>query len=294
MKSGFISIVGRPNVGKSTIINAIVGTKVAITTSKPQTTRNIIRGILTTAEAQLIFIDTPGIHKPYLQIGNEMNKMAYHSLREAEATILVVDAGQSFGPGDQFLIDNLTIRSPLFIVFNKIDLATFASMEKLKSIYKEKYPAAHQIEVSAIRNVNLDVIVAEIIKILPEGPQYFPSDMTSDRGDDFLISEVIRERIMLLTRQEIPHSVAVNLVKKELIGDDKMDVVADIIVEKDSQKGILIGKGGRLIRQIRLDATKQLEHLLHKTIRMELFVRVKENWRDDLKSLKSFGINDEE
>lgn len=288
MKSGFISVVGRPNVGKSTLVNGLVGHKVAITTMKPQTTRNVIRGILTRDDAQLVFVDTPGIHKPHLALGNQLNRMAYHSLRDVEAIVLVVDASQDFGAGDQYLVDNLAIKAPLFIVFNKIDLTNFALMDRLKAVYQEKYPEATQIEVSSIRKFGFDTLIDAIVNVLPEGPQYFPSDMVSDGGDDFVIKEIIREKILLLTKEEIPHSVAV-VIERKVQKDSRLEVYAAIIAEKDSQKGILIGKGAKMIRKIRLLATEDISRFYGQPIALELYVKVITDWRSNPRYLEEFG-----
>lgn len=293
MKSGFVSVIGRPNVGKSTLVNALVKRKVSIITPKPQTTRNKIQGILNTNDAQVIFVDTPGIHKPHFRLGEELNKMAYSSLRDVEATLLVVDASVPFGDGDQFLIDHLVIKSPLFIVFNKIDLTNFGLMELLRSKYSACYPQATQIEISALNHVNLDKLLDKIIAILPEGPQYFPDGVFSDHPESFIVAELIREKIIMLTQEEIPHSIAV-VVERVVAKAKQTDIYAAIIVEKESQKGIIIGKKGRMVKRIRLQSTYDIQNLLGITAALELYVKVEEKWRDSSRMIKEFGYISEE
>lgn len=293
MKSGFINVIGRPNVGKSTIINGIIGEKIAITTSKPQTTRNIIRGILNLDDAQLVFIDTPGIHKPHRALGERMNALAYGSLSGADATVLVVDGSLPFGTGDQYLVDNLTYEAPLFIVFNKIDLTSFELIGKLKEKYHNIYPHATLIEMSAIRSFGFDDLVKALLAVMPEGPLYFPRDIVSDRGDEFVITEIIREKAMTLLEQELPHSVAVVLDKYEM-KENRDDIYATIVCERDSHKGMIIGKGGQMIRKIRHLATTDIVKFLKHPIALELYVRVQPNWRDDPKYFNALGLEDVE
>lgn len=293
MKSGFVSLVGRPNAGKSTIINAIMKQKIAIVSPKPQTTTDAIRAVYNESRGQIVFVDTPGIHKPHFRLGEELNKMAYSSLRDVEATLLVVDASVPFGDGDQFLIDHLVIKSPLFIVFNKIDLTNFGLMELLRSKYSACYPQATQIEISALNHINLDKLLDKIIAILPEGPQYFPDGVFSDHPESFIVAELIREKIIMLTQEEIPHSIAV-VVERVVAKAKQTDIYAAIIVEKESQKGIIIGKKGRMVKRIRLQSTYDIQNLLGITAALELYVKVEEKWRDSSRMIKEFGYISEE
>ena len=202
MKSGFIALLGRPNVGKSTLLNAMIGKKVSIISPKPQTTRDAIQGIYTSQTAQMIFIDTPGIHKPSTQLGETMNQEAYHAMRDVEAIVFVVDASLPFGEGDQFVADRLSKNIPLFILFNKIDLCTIDQVQKIKEKYHLLFPDATLIESSALSGFNVDTLLRELEEILPEGPQYFPKDMISDHPDSFLVKEIIREKILYFLKKK--------------------------------------------------------------------------------------------
>jgi GTP-binding protein Era len=289
MKSGFVAIIGRPNVGKSTIVNALVGRKVSIITPKPQTTRNAIQGVLHRPDLQIVFVDTPGIHKPRAKLGELMNQMAFASMRDIEATLLVVDSGLEFGPGDIFLLEKIKENKNIIIVFNKIDTTTVGHMEILKSAYHNFLPDSPQIEVSAIRKANLEGIIDLIKEKLPEGPAYFPEGVYTNYPEAFSIAEIIREKTMLLTEQEIPHVIAVS-IDKIIDKTNKREVMASIIVEKKSQKGIVIGEGGALIRRIGNMARHELEDIYKIKFELELFVRVEADWRDSLFRLKEFGF----
>lgn len=288
MKSGFVAILGRPNVGKSTLMNAIIKRKVSIISAKPQTTRNAIQGIYTSPTSQIIFIDTPGIHKANTSLGTMMNQEAFTSTRDVEATILIVDASIPFGEGDQFVIDHMKVHGPLFVIMNKIDLCTIDQVEALKEIYKEKIPSAEFIEISALKDANIDTLLSRLEEVLPEGPQYFPSDMISDHPASFLVSEIIREKILNLLRDEVPHSIAV-VVEKMDEKEDSIEIHATIVCEKEGQKGIIIGKGGKMIKRIGMQARYEIEALLGKKVRLETFVRVEKDWRNSMKYLKEFG-----
>lgn len=292
MKSGFITVLGRTNVGKSTILNALIGKKVAITTPKKQTTRTLIRAILTKDDVQMVFIDTPGIHKPRYALGEEMNKKVHRALREADVAVLVVDAGHPFNEGDELALNNFQFNCPLIIVFNKIDTTTFVLMEHLREKYQELYPEAIQIETSAIRNFNIDLLEKTIYDLLPEGPMYYPADYMVDTTEEFQMTEIIREKTMLFTREEIPHAIAVSIDKIEHY-DDGIDVYASINVEKDSQKGIIIGKGGTMIKKIRHAAQHEIHRDLKLPVRLELFVKVYPNWRNSPKALKELHLLEE-
>ena len=289
MKSGFVSIIGRPNVGKSTLINALVGRKVSIITPKPQTTRLAIQGVMHHDDMQVVFVDTPGIHKPRQKLGEAMNRMAYASLRDIDVILLVVDAGEPYGPGDAYLIDKIKNLKTIIVIFNKIDTTNIKLVTTLKETYKRLLPDAPHIEISAIRMANLEDIIAALKERLPEGPAYFPPDVYTNFPEAFNIGETIREKIMLLTKQELPHVVAVQVEKIADQGPMRF-VQATIIVEKDSQKGIIIGQGGQMIKKIGTWARHDLENEYGRHFHLELFVRVEAEWRDSLLRLKEFGF----
>lgn len=294
MKSGFVTIIGRPNVGKSTILNSILNRKISIVTDKSQTTRNNIKGIYTTDDAQIVFVDTPGIHKPKQKLGEEMDKMAFNSLSDVDAVILVVDAGEKFGPGDSFLIDKIKdIKTPLFIVFNKIDLTNIVRITELKQKYQELLPNGKQIETLALKKFNLDDLINEIIQVLPEGPLYYEKEIITDRDEIFRIKEIIREKALRMLRDEVPHSIAIYMedINWE---QEPIEISATIIVEKDSQKGIVIGANGKRIKAIGSHARKDIEDLLNKHVYLNLYVRVEEDWRNKEKLLKTYGYKNEQ
>ena len=294
MKSGFVAILGRPNVGKSTLLNGIMNKKVSIVTDKAQTTRNNIKGIYHGEDLQIIFVDTPGIHKPKQRLGKEMNDMAYSAAHDVDVSILVVDASKSFGSGDQYLIDHLDIHNtPLIIVLNKIDLARINEVNELKEIYRSKFPEADIIEAVALDKFNLDELIKRIGELLPEGPEYYPLDVSSDKDEIFQIKEIIREKILKELQQEVPHSIAIYMdnINWE---NSPITIQASIIVEKDSQKPIVIGKGGQRLRSIGTKARRDIEKLLKKHVYLELFVKVEENWRDNESSLKKYGYKKED
>ena len=294
MKSGFVAILGRPNVGKSTLLNGIMNKKVSIVTDKAQTTRNNIKGIYHGDNVQIIFVDTPGIHKPRQKLGKEMNDMAYSAAHDVDVSILVVDASQKFGVGDQYLIDHLDIHNtPLIIVFNKIDLARINEVNELKEKYQSVFPNAYQFEAVATERFNLDELIKKIAELLPEGPEYYPVEVTSDKDEIFQIKEIIREKVLKELRQEVPHSVAIYMDNIDWEASPIL-IQASIVVEKDSQKGIVIGEKGKRIRSIGLKARRDIEQLLCKHVYLELFVKVEEDWRDKDSSLKKYGYKKED
>ena len=289
MKSGFVSILGHPNVGKSTILNGIINRKISIVTDKSQTTRNVIKGIYRSENSQIIFIDTPGIHKPHAKLGEEMNAMAYSSAHEADVNILVVDASKPFGEGDEFLLKHLDINNaPLIIVFNKIDQSRITEVEKLKAIYREKLPESHFIDTVASEKFNLEELIALVEKLLPEGPEYYPGEEVTDKDEVFQIKEIIREKVLKTLRDEVPHSIAI-YVNNIAWEENPVHIHASIIVEKDSQKGIVIGAGGKRIKDIGLKARRDIEKLLNKHVFLELFVKVQNDWRNNEDLLETYG-----
>lgn len=289
MKSGFVAILGRPNVGKSTIINNIVNHNVSIVADKSQTTRNNIIGIYNAEGVQIVFLDTPGIHKPMQQLGKEMNNMAFSAAHDVDVALFVVDASKPFGTGDQFIIDHLDIHNvPLIIVFNKIDLARLDKTESLKKIYRGIFPNATFIDAVAKEGFNIDEIIKAVTEKLPEGPAYYPTETVTDKDEIFQIKEIIREKILKQLSEEVPHSIAIYM--EHIDWESKpIQILASIIVEKDSQKGIVIGAGGKRIKEIGSRARKDIERLLGKHVFLELKVKVNEDWRDDPSSLKTYG-----
>ena len=289
MKSGFVAILGHPNVGKSTILNGLINRKISIVTDKSQTTRNVIKGIYRDEDSQVIFIDTPGIHKPHFKLGEEMNAMAYSSAHESDVNILVVDAGRPFFEGDEFLLSHLDINNaPLIVVFNKIDTARITEVEKLKAIYREKLPESHFIDTVASERFNLEELIALVKKLLPEGPEYYPGEDITDKDEVFQIKEIIREKILKTLRDEVPHSIAI-YVNNIAWEENPMNIHATIIVEKDSQKGIVIGAGGKRIKEIGFKARRDIEKLLNKHVFLELFVKVQSDWRNSDDLLELYG-----
>ncbi|KYD32948.1 MULTISPECIES: GTPase Era [Anoxybacillaceae] len=295
-KSGFVSIVGRPNVGKSTFLNRVIGQKIAIMSDKPQTTRNKIQGVYTTDDAQIIFIDTPGMHKPKHKLGDFMMKVALNALREVDLILFMINAEEGFGRGDAFIIEQLkAVNTPVFLVINKIDKVHPDDLLPLIDQYKDLYPFAEIIPISALQGNNIETLVEQIKKYLPEGPQYYPPDQITDHPERFIIAELIREKVLHLTREEVPHSIAVVVETIERREDsDTVYVGAVIIVERDSQKGIIIGKQGRMLKEIGQRARMDIEALLGTKVFLELWVKVQKDWRNRLAQLRDFGFREEE
>ena len=289
MKSGFVAILGRPNVGKSTIINNIVNHNVSIVTDKSQTTRNNIIGIYNDPETQIVFLDTPGIHKPMQQLGKEMNNMAYSAAHDVDVAILVVDASKPFGAGDQFIIEHLDIHNvPLIIVFNKIDLARLDKANELKKQYLSIFPKAQVVDTVAKEGFNIDTLIKTVKEFLPEGPAYYPTEMVTDKDEIFQIKEIIREKILKQLSEEVPHSIAIYM--DHIDWEHKpIQIFASIIVEKESQKGIVIGAGGKRIKEIGSRARVDIERLLGKHVFLELQVKVNADWRNEPAALKTYG-----
>lgn len=296
-KSGFISIIGRPNVGKSTFLNRVIGQKIAIMSDKPQTTRNKVQGVLTTDDSQMVFIDTPGIHKPKHKLGDFMLKVAKNTLREVDINMFMVNAEQKLGKGDEFILDMLAGNStPVFLVINKIDQIHPDELIGIIESYKERYEFAEIVPISALQGNNVENLLATLSKYLPEGPQYYPADQVTDHPERFIISELIREKVLHLTREEIPHSIAVVIdkIRRDEENEGKIHVAATIIVERDSQKGIVIGKRGALLKEVGIRARKDIEMLLGSKVYLELWVKVQKDWRNKSTHLRDFGFRDDE
>ena len=292
-KSGFVAIVGRPNVGKSTFMNYVLGQKIAIMSDKAQTTRNKIQGVYTKEDAQIVFLDTPGIHKPKHDLGEFMVKSAYSALKEVDAVLFMVNASEKRGPGDDFIIEKLKgIKTPIFLVLNKIDLVTPEVLLERVESYKDALDFAGVFPISVLQGNNVNELMEGLINALPEGPQYYPADQITDHPEYFVVSELIREKILQLTQEEIPHSVAVTVDKMQKDEFDKVDVYANIIVERKSQKGIIIGKGGRLLKEIGMRARHDIEQLLGNKVYLELWVKVEKDWRKRKSNLQEYGYRD--
>ncbi len=294
-KSGFVSIVGRPNVGKSTLINRIIGEKITITSDKAQTTRNRIQGIHTTDTEQIVFIDTPGIHKPKHQLGQFMVDTALSTLNEVDIVLFMINVSEKMGPGDKFIMDRLrNIQTPVFLVMNQIDKIHPDELLPIIEAYRAEMDFTEIVPVSAANGNNVERLLEVITGYLEEGPQFYPSDQVSDHPEYFIVSELVREKILELTREEIPHSVAVVTESMERAGDDLIDVSVVINVERKSQKGIIIGKGGKMLKEIGTRARKDIQRLLGSKVYLELYVRVEDDWRDTPQDLSRFGYKDEE
>ncbi len=293
MKSGFVLILGRPNVGKSTILNHILGKKVSIVSEKPQTTRNNIRGIYRDNDCEIVFIDTPGVHKAKEALGEVMNEMVLSNLRDIEAILLVVDASKKYGLGDEYILSQIKDKTcPIIVVFNKIDLVKVTIMEELKAKYQELLPHAIQIECVATEGFNLDEIIKTLKEVLPEGPAYYLGEGYTDKDEVFQIKEIIREKALHFLKQEVPHSVAVYIRNIDW-ESSPMEIDAQIIVEKESQKPIVIGENGRMIKKIGTAARSDIERLLKKHVQLNLVAKVDKDWKDNPTELKKYGYTKE-
>ena len=294
-KSGFVAIVGRPNVGKSTLLNRIVGQKIAIMSDKAQTTRNKIQGVYTTDTTQIVFIDTPGIHKPKHRLGDYMVEAAYSALHEVEVVLFMVAADQKRGKGDDMIIERLKkLNVPVYLVINKIDKIHPNDLLEQIDDFKSQMDFAQIIPISATQGNNFETLMSELEKSMPAGPQYFPEDQITDHPEYFVVSELIREKILQLTRDEVPHSVAVVIDSMKRKPDEKVQIQATIIIERDSQKGIIIGKGGAMLKKIGTQARKDIEKLLGDKVFLELWVKVQKDWRDKQVYLTDFGYRKED
>ncbi|MGD6818143.1 GTPase Era [Metabacillus sp. 84] len=295
-KSGFVSIIGRPNVGKSTFLNRVIGQKIAIMSDKPQTTRNKIQGVLTTDDAQTIFIDTPGIHKPKHKLGDFMMKVAQNTLREVDLIMFMINAEEGYGRGDEFIIEKLKeVKTPVFLVINKIDQLHPDQIFPLIEKYKALYPFKEVVPISALQGNNVETLLQQIQSYLPEGPQYYPADQVTDHPERFIISELVREKVLHLTREEIPHSVAVVIDAIERREENaSVYVAATVVVERDSQKGIVIGKQGKMLKEVGQRARVDIEALLGSKVFLELWVKVQKDWRNKMNQLRDYGFREDE
>ena len=292
-RCGYIGIIGRPNAGKSTLINNIVHEKVAIATYKAQTTRNVIRGILTTDEYQMILMDTPGIHKARSTLGREMNRAAFNTMHGVDVIYYIVDGTREYNQGDEYIIRSLKNNNdiPVILLVNKLDkLHASGKLDALQA-WSDRMDFAEVVPISALQGKNVDMLLELTQKYLPEMEAIYPADMTTDYPESFIISETIREKVLLNLNKEVPHSIAVVTEDIEY-KKDKMIIRALICVERDSQKGIVIGKGGEMLKKISTEARLELEERFGRTIYLETFVRVEEDWPDKLRKLQDLGISE--
>ena len=289
MKSGFVSIIGRPNTGKSTLLNSIVKEKVAIISQKPQTTRNLIQGIYNDEETQIVFVDTPGIHKPVDKMGVALNSQAYYSINDVDIVLLVVDASVSYGKGDKFIIDKLEgLKKPVFLVLNKIDKLSDDELIVKINEYKDLYEFAEVVPLSALKNDNVDKLIKVLREYLPDSVKYFMNGEVTTTELDFRLAEIVREKIFIHTEDEVPHSISC-----KLIGFEETDTIAkvyvDIIVDRDSLKKIIVGHNGNMIKTIGQEARVEMEYVLGKKVYLELYCKTIKKWREKEKYIKDLG-----
>ncbi len=294
MKSGFVSLIGRPNVGKSTLLNSLINSKIAITSNKPGTTRNIIQGIYNEDEYQIVFVDTPGIQKPINKLGKFLNKQANSLSKDVDVVLFLADASESFGKGDKFILESLThSECPVILVLNKIDKLTDEQILIKITEYKDYFPFADIVPVSALKNDNTDRLISVIKKYLQDEIKYFDDDSITSNSKEFMLSELVREKIFELTEEEIPYSVTCYTILFEE-EDNIIRVNVDIIVDRDSLKRIIIGKGGSMLKEIGTRARSDMENMLGKQVYLELYVKTISNWRNKEKYLSELGFKDYE
>lgn len=293
--SGFVAIVGRPNVGKSTFLNRIIGQKIAIMSDKAQTTRNKIQGVYTDDDSQIIFLDTPGIHKPSNQLDDFMDKSAFSALKDIDAVLFMISATETRGAGDNFIINQLKkIDKPVYLIINKIDEINPNKLLEIMDTYKKALNWNEVFPISALQGNNVDELMDNLKDKLPAGPQYYPEDEVTDHPERFIVAELIREKILSLTRQEIPYSVAIDILGMKTKDNGNVDIQADILVDRPGQKGILIGKQGSMLKKIGTLARQDIEDLLGSKVYLKLWVKVQTGWRDNPSILKSLGYNKKE
>lgn len=292
MKSGFVSLIGRPNVGKSTLLNGIIGKKIAITSNKPQTTRNAIQGIYNDSETQIIFVDTPGIHKPNHKLGKYLNKQAYYSISDVDVILFLVNAKEKLGPGDKYILERLEKEEkPVILVLNKIDGMSHEQILNKIIEYKDLYPFKEIVPISALKNKNVDELLKVIRTYLKDEVRYYGLDEITNKPISFLVSEIVREKVFQLTNDEIPHSLTciTEQIKKT---KNKYIIHVCIIVDRDALKKIVIGKNGLMVKEIGVRARPEIEDLLDSPVYLEIYVRTIKKWRDREKYLQEFGFHD--
>jgi GTPase len=290
-KSGFMALVGRPNVGKSTLLNVLVGEKIAIVSAKPQTTRSRITGIRTTEEAQLIFLDTPGLTRPRSALNRHMMQIVREAYQSVDLILLVTEAtGVDHVADDEFILQQLKdVKSPIFLVINKIDLIEYRQLLPMIETYQQRFPFVEYVPVSALKEVNIDALMRTIVRYLPEGPRYFPTDQLTDQPERFVIAELIREQIFTQTEQEVPYQTAVMVEQMEDTDSGILRVEATVYVERDSQKGIIIGKHGNRLKQIGQAARQEVERRLNTRVYLALWVKVRKDWSENEQLIRDMG-----
>ena len=295
-KSGFVTLIGRPNVGKSTLMNHLIGQKIAITSDKPQTTRNRIQTVYTIDNGQIIFLDTPGIHKAKNKLGEYMVNVAERTLNEVDVILWLVEPSTFIGAGERYIVEQLQkVKTPVVLVINKVDTIKKDEVLKFIAAYKDIYSFADIIPVSALKGENTKQLIDIILGHLPQGPQYFDEDTITDQPERQIVAELIREKALRLLNDEIPHGIAVAIDRmKERRGSDIIDIDATIVCERDSHKGIIIGKNGEKLKRIGMAARKEIENLLDMHVNLKIWVKVKKDWRDSDFLLKNYGYNKQE
>lgn len=292
MKSGFVAVVGRPNVGKSTLVNRLVGSKVTITSSRPQTTRNAIRGVVNGDGYQIVLVDTPGLHKPRTELGNRLNSLVYGTLAESDAVVFVVDSKMPIGPGDRLIAERLIESgSPVLVAVNKVDAAS-RSQTLTQLVEAAEWPFEHYFPLSAVTGEGVAELVEILVDLLPEGPQYYPDDMLTDQPESMVIGEIIREKFLDRLRDELPHALVVRVEDVSQREDGLVEIAADVIVERASQKGIVIGKSGDLLKTAGSEARVELESLLGDRVNLMLRVEVEKDWQRSPQLLDRLGFED--
>jgi GTP-binding protein Era len=289
-KSGFVTIVGRPNVGKSTLMNNILGEKLSIVSNKPQTTRNNIQTILTKENYQIVFVDTPGIHKPKHKLGEYMVNSAKESIKDVDLVLFLTNPDDEIGRGDRFIIEALkNTEAPVFLVLNKIDENTQDRVAKTLAMYSKEFEFKEIIPISALKGKNVDTLIELMVKYLPEGPKYYPEDMITDVQEKFVVSEIVREKALRTLRDEIPHGIAIDVIQMKQTPNGTYHIEVDMICEKDSHKGIIIGKNGQCLKKIGETSRYELEKFLGNKVNIKIWVKVRKEWRDNQNLLKELG-----
>lgn len=290
-KSGFVTLIGRPNVGKSTLMNHLIGQKIAITSDKPQTTRNRIQTVYTNEQGQIIFLDTPGIHKAKNKLGEYMVNVAQRTVNEVDLVLWLVEPSTFIGAGERMIAENLgKVKTPVALVINKVDTVKKEDIFKFIEAYKDIYPFAEIIPVSALKGDNTDALIKTIFKYLPNGPKYYDDDTITDQPERQIVAELIREKALRLLSDEIPHGIAVVIDRmKDRSGTDLVDIEATIVCERDSHKGIIIGKNGEKLKKIGMSARSEIQNLLDMRVNLKLWVKVKKDWRDSDFLIKNYG-----
>ena len=289
-KSGFVTIVGRPNVGKSTLLNYIMGEKLSIVSNKPQTTRNNIQTILTGDDFQMVFVDTPGIHKPKHKLGEYMVNSAKESTKDVDLVLFLTNPDEEIGKGDKFILETLRDKKyPVFLVLNKVDESTQDRVAKSLEMYSKEFSFAEIIPIAAIKGKNVDKLVELMKKVMPEGPKYYPDDMITDVQEKFVVSEIIREKALRTLRDEVPHGIAVDIIQMKQNDIGTYHIEVDLICEKDSHKGIIIGKNGQTLKRIGETSRYELEKFLRAKVNVKIWVKVRKEWRDNQSFLKELG-----